>query len=214
MWQPMQRPATRPSIGKRCSESGNVGAHGTLPRQRDICIAYSASSSTRATQSMKSVIQGGTDPAYVAAATYLKSIGFTNQAEVARVLDIAMNPNSLFVQYNDAKRSRNASARELSVDADMAPVVEFLRSKGLGTPGVVTVVTGHPPVLSYGVEERLAPFWDYMESNVGVQDVAAAVLKRPSLLGLDLGNLQKIVGYLQSVDTPPETIVKYMLTSI
>jgi hypothetical protein len=45
----------------------------------------------------------------VAAATYLKSIGFVNQAEVARVLDIATNPNSLFVQYNDAKRSRNAS---------------------------------------------------------------------------------------------------------
>lgn len=41
-----------------------------------------------------------------------------------------------------------------------------------------------------------------------------AVIKRPSLLGLDLGNLEKIVGYLKSVDTPPETIVKYMLTSI
>jgi hypothetical protein len=129
-------------------------------------------------------VQGGSaDPVYVAAAQYLKTIGFTNQAEVARgaaaggrggarvlnsglqpqgrrwmaaagagswvsraqrwwllpgaeaagppqpspcsaphrapphptptapgaVLDIAMNPNSLFVQYNDAKRSRNAS---------------------------------------------------------------------------------------------------------
>lgn len=44
--------------------------------------------------------------------------------------------------------------------------------------------------------------------------MGAALVKRPSLLGLDLGNLQKIVGYLQSVDTPPETIVKYMMTSI
>jgi hypothetical protein len=47
-----------------------------------------------------------------------------------------------------------------------------------------------------------------------MQDVGAAVVKRPSLLGLDLANLEKIVGYLKSVDTPPETIVKYMLTSI
>jgi len=46
------------------------------------------------------------------------------------------------------------------------------------------------------------------------QDVGAAVIKRPSLLGLELANLEKIVGYLQSVETPPETIVKYMLTSI
>ncbi|KAI8468320.1 MAG: hypothetical protein J3K34DRAFT_427554 [Monoraphidium minutum] len=163
---------------------------------------------------MKSAIQGGTDPVYVAAATYLKSVGFTNQAELARVLDIAMNPNSLFVQYNDAKRSRNASARELSVQDDMAPVVEFLQARGLKAADVVAVIGGHPPVLSYSVDGRLAAFWDYMAVEVGVEDVGAAIVKRPSLLGLDLGNLEKIVGYLKSVDTPPETIVKYMLTSI
>jgi hypothetical protein len=44
--------------------------------------------------------------------------------------------------------------------------------------------------------------------------VGAVIAKRPSLLGLDLSNLEKIVGYLKSVDTPPETIVKYMMTSI
>lgn len=163
---------------------------------------------------LKTATQGGTDPVYVAAATFLKSIGFTNQAEVARVLDIAMNPNSLFVQYNDAKRSRNASARELSVDDDMQPVVDYLKSKGLRTNEVVAVITGHPPVLSYSVEGRVAPFWEYMQGTVGLQDVGAAVIKRPSLLGLELANLEKIVGYLQSVETPPETIVKYMLTSI
>jgi hypothetical protein len=40
------------------------------------------------------------------------------------------------------------------------------------------------------------------------------VVKRPSLLGLDLGGLGKIVGYLQSVDTPPEKILQYVLTTI
>jgi hypothetical protein len=52
-------------------------------------------------------------------------------------------------------------------------------------------------VLSYNVPARLQPFWEYMTS-IGVPDVAAAVAKRPSLLGLDVdANLRKIVDYLQ-----------------
>lgn len=54
-------------------------------------------------------MQGQVDPVYLAGATFLKGIGMKNTAEIARVLDIAMNPNSLFVQYNDAKRSKNAN---------------------------------------------------------------------------------------------------------
>jgi hypothetical protein len=96
----------------------------------------------------------------------------------------------------------------------MAPVVDYLKGQGLTTPQVVAVVTGHPPVLSYSVPGRLQPFWEYMAGEVGLPDVGAALVKRPSLLGLELVNLEKIVGYLKSVDTPPETIVKYMLTSI
>ena len=44
--------------------------------------------------------------------------------------------------------------------------------------------------------------------------MGAAIVRRPNLLGLDLDSLSKIVGYLQSIDTPPETILKYMLTTI
>jgi hypothetical protein len=59
------------------------------------------------------------------------------------------------------------------------------------------VITAHPPVLSYSVPARLQPFWEYMGS-IGVPNVAAAVTKRPSLLGLDVdANLRKIVDYLQ-----------------
>lgn len=59
------------------------------------------------------------------------------------------------------------------------------------------VITAHPPVLSYDVAGRLQPFWEYMAS-IGVPDVAAAVARRPSLLGLDVdANLRKIVDYLQ-----------------
>jgi hypothetical protein len=96
----------------------------------------------------------------------------------------------------------------------MAPVVAFLSARGLSPSDVAAVVAGHPPVLSYSVPARLMPFWEFMGGEVGVPDVGAAVVRRPSLLGLDLESLGKIVGYLKSVDTPPETIVKYMLTSI
>jgi hypothetical protein len=48
-----------------------------------------------------------------------------------------------------------------------------------------------------------------------LQDVNAAVANRPNLLGLDVdSNLRKIVGYLLSVETPPELIVKYLVESI
>lgn len=76
------------------------------------------------------------------------------------------------------------------------------------------VISGHPPVLSYSVPERLEPFWDYLTS-IGVQDVAKAVISRPSLFGLEVdANLRKIVEYLQYIETPPETIVKYVVESI
>ncbi|KAG2423385.1 hypothetical protein HXX76_015351 [Chlamydomonas incerta] len=154
------------------------------------------------------------DPAYLNGATYLKTIGFTNQAEVARVLDIAMNPDSLFLSYGDGRRTKNASARKLDVDADMKPVIDFLLERGVSVGDVVKIVSGHPPVLSYSVPDRLGPFWDYMTS-IGVANVGAAVVGRPSLLGLDVdANLRKIVEYLQYTETPPETIVQYICKSI
>lgn len=69
-------------------------------------------------------------------------------------------------------------------------------------------------MLCYSVEARLGPFWDYLAS-IGVPDVSAAVVKRPSLLGLDVdANLRKIVDYLTYVGTPAEDIIKYITTSI
>lgn len=49
------------------------------------------------------------DPAYTSGAAFLKTIGFTNPAEIARVLDIAMNPNSMFIDHTLRKGSKNAS---------------------------------------------------------------------------------------------------------
>ena len=96
----------------------------------------------------------------------------------------------------------------------MRPVVEFLKAQGLKAADVAGVVIGHPPVLSYSVEGRLAPLFEFLRSDVGVADAGAAVARRPSLLGLELSGLEKIVGYLKSVDTPPETIITYVERSI
>jgi hypothetical protein len=79
---------------------------------------------------------------------------------------------------------------------------------------VLQVISAHPPVLSYSVEGRLVPFWDYLTS-IGVTDVAAAVAKRPTILGLSVeASLRKIVEYLQYIETPPEKIVDYICNTI
>lgn len=76
------------------------------------------------------------------------------------------------------------------------------------------IISGHPPILSYSVDSRLRPFWEYLQS-LGIADVAEVVVNRPSLFGLDVEkNLKKIVDYLQYTETPPEAIAKYLIKSI
>lgn len=53
------------------------------------------------------------DPAYIEGGDFLRSIGMTNQAEISRVLDIAMNPDSLFL---------SAKERQMSTASVHAPV--------------------------------------------------------------------------------------------
>lgn len=62
-----------------------------------------------------------------------------------------------------------AKARPLSVDADMRPVVDFLRARGVPPARMTKLIAAHPPVLSYSVPSRLAPLFDYLES-LGVED--------------------------------------------
>ena len=47
---------------------------------------------------------------YEEASTFMRSLGFENSTETMRILDIAMNPNSL---YLDRKRSINSNVRSL-----------------------------------------------------------------------------------------------------
>lgn len=76
------------------------------------------------------------------------------------------------------------------------------------------VISRHPPVLSYSVEDRLKPFMLFL-AEIGVPDPVYTVLQRPSLLGLDADkNLRAIVGYLQNNDHSIEAICHMLETSI
>jgi hypothetical protein len=52
----------------------------------------------------------------------------------------------------------------------MEPVVAFLELQGLSTKQISLVVTEHPPVLSYSIDDRLRPLLEYL-NTVGVPDV-------------------------------------------
>lgn len=92
----------------------------------------------------------------------------------------------------------------------MKPVVEFLLEKGISVGDVKKCISAHPPILCYSVEERLKPLIEYLEGN-GVKNVAQVLVNRPSLFGLDVdNNLRKMVDYLKYVETPTETILKYI----
>jgi hypothetical protein len=154
------------------------------------------------------------DTAYREGAAFLRSLDITSQTELTRVLDIAMNPNSLFADHQNKLRASNASARLLSVEDDIKPVIEYLESLGLDKAQVKQVVLEHPPVLSYDPRERLAPFIEGL-GGLGVRDPLAIIVRRPSLLGLSLReNIQRIVGYLQEAGHGMEDIEEMLATTI
>jgi hypothetical protein len=74
------------------------------------------------------------------------------------------------------------------------------------------VISEHPPVLCYSPEERLKPFFQYLES-IGVD--VQKVVKRPSLLGLEVNaSLRRIVGYLKEVEQRSDEELADLLETI
>lgn len=154
------------------------------------------------------------DVAYREGAVYLRTLGIDSQTELTRVLDIAMNPNSLFVDRQSKLRPGNDSARLLSVEEDIKPVVGFFTSLGLSYTQVRQVILLHPPVISYSVTERLAPFLESLET-MGLPDPIKVVLRRPSLLGLsNRDNLSRIVSYLLDSGHSMEEVAEMVATSV
>ncbi len=85
---------------------------------------------------------------------------------------------------------------------------------GLTIRVMTQVISEHPPVLCYSLEERLKPFFDYLE-EIGIEQPGKTIQARPTLLGLEADkNLRKIVDYLQHNEYTHEQIVSYMETSL
>jgi hypothetical protein len=104
---PSWRPLPSSCLRRRGSAAIAAAGPGGAARSASATAAASKGSS-----SSSSMLQGSVEPSYLAAAAYLAQLGFANKTEIARVLDIAMNPDSLFVTA-----SANASARPLTVRA-------------------------------------------------------------------------------------------------
>ena len=119
----------------------------------------------------------------------------TCAAQSQKRIHLTMGCSTLLPRRAGAGRWSTSSVT-LDVPQDGLPSTTSLTNHECNQPPS-QIVSGHPPVLSYSVSDRLGPFWDYMTS-IGVADVGAAVVSRPSLLGLDVdANLRKIVEYLQ-----------------
>jgi hypothetical protein len=55
---------------------------------------------------------GRLDTVYREGSEYLRILGMTNTAEITRILDVAMNPNSLYTASRERRRQyNNASVR-------------------------------------------------------------------------------------------------------
>eukprot|EP01023_Acetabularia_acetabulum_P030756 TRINITY_DN2895_c0_g1_i1.p2 TRINITY_DN2895_c0_g1~~TRINITY_DN2895_c0_g1_i1.p2 ORF type:complete len:213 (+),score=25.39 TRINITY_DN2895_c0_g1_i1:173-811(+) len=159
----------------------------------------------------RQALSGEVDPMYQEGAAFLQSLGIVNPGEIARILDIAMNPNSLFLDKQTRKRSNPiAKARRLTVQEDMIPVLSYLQEIGLQPSQIAKVIRKHPPVLSYSVSDRIKPFFEYL-NELGVENPATTVMERPSILGLNVDeNLRRIVEYLQENDYSTEDIIYYV----
>jgi hypothetical protein len=65
----------------------------------------------RVTAICSAALTGNVSTSFQEAARLLRDLGLENQAEIARILDVAMNPDSLFVSFHDKKRAVNGSVR-------------------------------------------------------------------------------------------------------
>ena len=164
----------------------------------------------------KRITQEDITAAYRDAALYLRNIGLTNASEAARVLDMSMNPSSMYFVKTGRKQVGNVHARLLTVESDIDPVVAFLQTDlGLTDEEICDVLKTHPPILCYAVETHLRPVTEYLQQEVGIPNVGQLVVARPSILALQVdGGLRRILGWLEANEYSMDDIVKYLSTSI
>ena len=116
---------------------------------------------------------------------------------------------------DDGSDSDGDDESELTV-ARIDAVVAWMRGAGIPDASIPAVLTAYPAVLAFDVAERLEPLARYMaELGVNGAELASAIARRPSLLGLSVNrNIRLMVEYLQSTNTPQDKILEYLLTTL
>jgi hypothetical protein len=179
--------------------------------------------------------------------------------QINRVLDVAMNPNSLWAR-NNRKQPTNPHARPLSVDDDLKPLVEFLQTAGLSQEQIakasrqlqasgcdvccswlggaywyclaftlvdvcfcrvgfscLQAILVHPALLSYRVEQRLQPFFAFLAEQplaLSRDEAAVVVQRRPSILGVEVAGLRRMVAFLLESGNSREQVIELMATTL
>ncbi|KAI7837725.1 hypothetical protein COHA_008447 [Chlorella ohadii] len=160
--------------------------------------------------------QQGQNLTYLAAGNWLRGLGIESQPEINRILDIAMNPNSMFTS-RDRKQPTNPHARKLDVEADLKPLLAFLQGEaGMSQEQIVKIISAHPALLSYSVPDRLQPFFAYLTGELGLsqQEAASVVQQRPTLVGVEVDNLRRMVGYLLEAGNSREAVLEMLATTL
>jgi len=161
-------------------------------------------------------------------------VGLKTDQECAVVWDVLTNPNSIFTRRveqprlsrSEKKKKKNskrqaerakmrAKMRSISIDKDMAPVVDYLCDEvGLKGVALANTIRAHPPVLAYDVDERIKPVIDYLVIDLECDNVAKLIAGRPSVLGFDLEALTRATDYLLSTDMDKNAVLNVVATTL
>ncbi len=140
-------------------------------------------------------------------------LAINDSMDLTRVMDVATNQNSIFGKRG--KGPSNPAARNVTVEEARA-VVAFLNELGLDRAASAAAVLAFPPVLCYDVEARLRPLAAFLEAGTGLERarLAAVLVRRPTLLGLQPDQIERIVGYLRAVETPEVTLLELLASTL
>ncbi|KAI8113416.1 hypothetical protein M9435_003418 [Picochlorum sp. BPE23] len=196
-----------------------TACHAALRPHRAAVRVYAESKSDRKSNGLlRSALKGspkGSNLTAISLANRLKDLGITQEPEIRRIVDIMTNPNSLY-GTKSGRQPVNPYARNVSVN-EVDQVVGYLTEEvGFSNTSVQQLVQSFPQILCYSVDERLRLLVDYLVESVGIpqDDVRAILLKRPTLFGLQKGQLEQMLGFLLNNGTPMEDIIAMLETSL
>eukprot|EP00890_Picochlorum_soloecismus_P002065 jgi/Picsp_1/285/NSC_00284-R1_protein len=215
--------ATSTTVSKRCNATSFKNpASRTRYSSKLLIVSGSQSSneSKKATKVLRSVLgsastSGTRNLTALALSNYLRGLGFARETDIRRVVDIVMNPNSLY-GTKGGKQPINPYARSTITVAEVEKVIDYFVEFGFSGSEVNQLVTAFPQVLCYPVEERIKLLFDYLSDTVGFghSELRNMILHRPNILGLTGSQVEQMIGFFLANGSSKEEIVRLLQTSL